>query len=686
MLPTPLAWIKKILAILKSNLSPNQIAFAFALGIFGGLPPMGLHILIPATLALLFRCSFRAFLIALGVFKLTSLTVAPASYAIGKWLLDSDRGLDTFWRWLFHLPVIAPMGYSRYLLFGSLVLALAFAIPVFFLIRLLVRRYRDSFATWVSGWRASGWLKGKRGAGLARRFLAGGATKYEVKPPPKGIFRFIRREMLIGLPVLYAVAYLIAALVVPFFAGTLAISTASWVVGSEVAVSDSAFNLFTGGLTLSNLTIQDPEVPDENLVVIPELKLDAGMLPLISKRVVFNSVVIADAELHVKREADGTLNIDNPSSGWNADGYLEWAAQYADKVDWLGLLRQLMDYLGQWMPLAPREDAYARYSGGRSFPDFRPPFAIQKLEIGRILITLEDETASSSEGPLPPITMFEVEVSNLAFPATLRTEPIYLSLRGQWGDDPESGFQLSATFSESASGTVSTYDFALRRIDLPRLARFYATTLPVRITSGLVSISGSLRFEGELATGTTSFLLEEFEISATTDRALFGLPAGTATRVIEGINRYAAEIPIVFSAAIEGSPDAPVLAWEAPLLEIAREGLMMAGRRELNRTIEELGLRIDGLGGDEGIPLDPSFESVQQQAESAARSIIEETADELLQDLPMIGDSAGDANGDESGDADANGLSDLLPDWLETLLDPASETEETDDPEAASSE
>ncbi|MCK5585891.1 DUF748 domain-containing protein, partial [Candidatus Bipolaricaulota bacterium] len=354
---------------------------------------------------------------------------------------------------------------------------------------------------------------------------------------------------------------------------------------------------------MSEFTIQDPEAPDENLVVIPELKVDAGMLSLISKRVVFNSVVIADAELHVKREPDGTLNIDNPSSGWNADGYLEWAAQHADKVDWLGLLRHLLDYLGQWKPLSPREDPYAAYSGGRSFPDFRPPFAIQRLQIGRILISLKDETATSSEGPLPPITLFEVEVSNLAFPATLRTEPIHLSLRGQWGDDPESGFQLSATFTESESGIVSTYDFALRRIDLPRLARFYATTLPVRITSGLASISGSLRFEGESATGTTSFLLEEFEIDVSPDRTLFGLPAGTAARVIEGINRYAGEVPIVFGAAIEGSSDAPALAWEAPLLEIAREGLMMAGKRELNRTIEELGHRIDGLGGVEGIPL-----------------------------------------------------------------------------------
>jgi len=109
-LPTPITWIKKILAILKSDLSPNQIGIAFALGVFAGLPPMGLHVIIPCSLALLLRCSFRSFLISMGAFKLLSLVVAPASYALGKWLLDTQRGLDAFWRWAFHLPVIAPMG------------------------------------------------------------------------------------------------------------------------------------------------------------------------------------------------------------------------------------------------------------------------------------------------------------------------------------------------------------------------------------------------------------------------------------------------------------------------------------------------------------------------------------------------------------------------------------------------
>ena len=135
---------------------------------------------------------------------------------------------------------------------------------------------------------------------MARKLLAGGASKYELEPSRKGIFRVIRREMLIGLPVLYGLAYLVAAIVTPFIAGTLATSTVSLVAGTEVAVEDSSFNLFTGSLALIDFTIQDPDAPDENLIAIPEVKINVGMLPLVSNRVVLNSVIIADAELHVK--------------------------------------------------------------------------------------------------------------------------------------------------------------------------------------------------------------------------------------------------------------------------------------------------------------------------------------------------------------------------------------------------
>jgi len=273
--------VRKILGILKSSLSANQIAVSFALGIFAGLPPIGLHVIIPMSVALLVRCSFRSFLLAMGLFKLLSFAVTPAAYAIGHFLLDTNRGLDGLWRWLFHLPVLAPMGYQRYLLFGSVVLALCMAVPVFIGVRLLVVNYRRSFTRWVSNWRISKALRDKPGMKLLRWLFAGGQAKYERERRPWGPFRFVRKGMLVGLPVVYAICYLLAALIVPVVSGRIATSTASFVIGGEVAVEKSAFNLFTGGLTLTGLSVQDPHKPTENVLEIPSLTLDAGMLPLL---------------------------------------------------------------------------------------------------------------------------------------------------------------------------------------------------------------------------------------------------------------------------------------------------------------------------------------------------------------------------------------------------------------------
>jgi len=639
-LPWPLSWIKKSLKILKSNLTPNQIAFGFALGVFAGLPPTGLHVILPCTLALLARCSFRAFLFSFGLFKLLSLAVAPGSYAIGRWLLDPQRGLDAFWRFVFHIPVLAPMGYGRYLLLGSLVLSIAMALPVFFGVRFLVIRYRTSFVAWVSGWTLSRRMKDRRGLGLLRWALAGGGAKYETKRAPRGVFRIVRREMLIGLPVVYALCYLIAAVAVPFFAGTLTTSTASWIVGSEVSVDGASFSLFTGRLDLAGFSIQDPKASDENLVEIPSIRLDAGMIALLDKRVVFDNVVIADASLHVVREEDGTLNVDNATVGWNADAYVEWAAKHAKDVDWLGLLRQFVHYLSELEPLPPRGDPYARYRGGRSFPDFTSPFAVRRIEIGRVLLSLEDRLETDS--PLPSVTLLEVSVSNLAFPPELRERPIHIELHGEFDGDPESGFSLAARF-EAEDTRLNRFTASLTRVDLARIANLYRTTLPVEILSGRATMEAELELSETQAAGSVSLILENLELGGRSDRPLFGLSAETSDRVISGLNRYADDLPIVIGFPIGGAADAPTFEWEAPLLEVARDGLMMLGQRRLEETIESLTGQIAALGGVAPTSvLDPDYDALRTRADEAAQEIIRGIGgDGLLDDLPGAADTDG---------------------------------------------
>jgi hypothetical protein len=219
-----------------------------------------------------------------------------------------------------------------------------------------VLKYRQVFVTWVSGWRISANLREKKWASFLHWLFVGGKQKYESTNSPQGLFKYIRKEALVILPLVHVISYLLAALIVPFFSGTIATSAASYIIGGEVAVNESSFNLFTGRLDLKGLSVQGPNKPQENVLEIPSLTLDAGIIPLLEKRVVFNSVEIAEAYMHVARQEDGTLNVDDFNAGWNVDGYIEWARKHANDVDWWSLLRSLIDYLGQPRPRKPKPD------------------------------------------------------------------------------------------------------------------------------------------------------------------------------------------------------------------------------------------------------------------------------------------------------------------------------------------
>jgi len=620
LLPTPLSFLRKAVKVLNSSVPPSGVAAAFALGVLAGLPPMGLHIVLPCTAALLFRTSFRGFLLSMALFKLLSLPLAPASFALGRFLLDGRRGLDPLWRWIVHQPVLAPMGYGRYLLLGSLVIALPLAVAVFVLVRLLVSRYRERFPAWAGTLRLSKRLRSMRGARLARRLLVGGEAKHRDATPPRGVFRVVRKEMLVALPVVYAACYLLAAALVPLLAGGLATSTASWIAGTEVDVERSAFSLFTGSLTLDGLTIQDPQRPEENLVVVPSLRLDAGMWPLVAKRVVFNAVEIQEASLHVVREEDGTLNIDNAGTGWDAEGYLAWAEASAQQVDWLGLLRRFLDHLSRARPLAPRDDPLARFRGGRSFAPFRPAFTVERIAIGRVNVTLEDVRPSSSG--LPPLTLIEVELTNVAFPATLSEEPVDLALRGRFGDSSDTGFELAARFANDGGKAVRTYRIEATRLDLAALAAAYETTLPAEIVSGLATVEATFVQDGDDAHGNASILIEDLRLAPREGRTLFALSPELSQRTIDGLNRYAETFPVVLGVGIGGAASAPRWDWEAAVLDLARQGLLLSGVRSLAPDAERLAERIDALGGIQQAPIAAGYDELRDEASRAALDLI----------------------------------------------------------------
>ena len=242
--------------------------------------------------------------------------------------------------------------------------------------------------------------------------------------------------------------------------------------------------------------------------------------------------------------------------------------------------------------------------------------------MGRVHLTLEDRFQG---GELPRLTALELEIENLALPARLNARPVVVRLRGELSEGA-GAFSLSATFREGDQPPAHTYSLEAAELDLPSLRALYASSLPVEVQSGKATLSAEVTVTGEEVEGQVSLVLTELVLVLEEGRTLFGLSPELSQAAVEGLNRYSAELPIVIGFAVEGPADSPVLGWERPLLEVARQGLMMAGRRELSGAIEELGRRLELLGPGEEVQLPEGYAQLKAQVQEEAARLIQGAA------------------------------------------------------------
>ena len=134
--------IQSLFGALHSEGTPGQLAAGIVLGSFLGLTPLfNLHnALIFAALVLL-NVSFAGGLLGWALFVPVGFLLDPLFDWIGHSLLLAPplRGL---WTSLYNTPIIPLTNFNNTVVLGSLVFALLAAVPLFFVIRWAVVRYR----------------------------------------------------------------------------------------------------------------------------------------------------------------------------------------------------------------------------------------------------------------------------------------------------------------------------------------------------------------------------------------------------------------------------------------------------------------------------------------------------------------------------------------------------------------
>ena len=135
--------VLKVFKALNSNEKPWQLSLGLAFGGIIGLMPLWTpHNILLLFLAFIINLNFALLLVGFFFFSGIAYILDPLFHQIGLSVLTSE-GMQSFWNGFFSNPVFLFDRLNNTLVMGSLIFSVVSAIPLFFLINFLIRKYRE---------------------------------------------------------------------------------------------------------------------------------------------------------------------------------------------------------------------------------------------------------------------------------------------------------------------------------------------------------------------------------------------------------------------------------------------------------------------------------------------------------------------------------------------------------------
>ncbi len=134
--------IFSFIQLLNSETGHNQLAAGLACGlILGFAPTLSLQGILVLLVILLFRVQMGAAFLSAFFFKFTAWILDPVSDQIGKGILEQPSLRPLFVE-LYNMPIVPLTRFNNSVIMGAGVLSLILVIPMFFIFRMAVLKYR----------------------------------------------------------------------------------------------------------------------------------------------------------------------------------------------------------------------------------------------------------------------------------------------------------------------------------------------------------------------------------------------------------------------------------------------------------------------------------------------------------------------------------------------------------------
>lgn len=141
--------ILKFLKVLHGDVSPSQIAGGIMLGAFLGLTPFwSLHNVIVIFCICLFRVNIASAMVSFAVFSLFSYALDPLMNFLGEYILAAPS-LQALWTSFYQHDLWRLAHFNNTLTMGSVVFSFILALPLFFISKFIIIKYREKVIAWV---------------------------------------------------------------------------------------------------------------------------------------------------------------------------------------------------------------------------------------------------------------------------------------------------------------------------------------------------------------------------------------------------------------------------------------------------------------------------------------------------------------------------------------------------------
>lgn len=130
--------------LLNSDTGTNQLAAGLAIGVVLGFAPIfSLQGILVIFLIFFFRIQMGAAFLSAFFFKLVAYLIDPISDSLGRKVLETEALRPLFVQ-LYNMPIVPFTRFNNSIIMGSGLLSFILVIPLFFVFRILVVKYRDT--------------------------------------------------------------------------------------------------------------------------------------------------------------------------------------------------------------------------------------------------------------------------------------------------------------------------------------------------------------------------------------------------------------------------------------------------------------------------------------------------------------------------------------------------------------